>query len=88
MRLETLKHKHRWIYFYVRGRKDRFNYPFPIWLSARKCKGCLEMEILQPFNYNLNSGKAEWMKEKLDLKTLRIESFADSVSWRTFYEAR
>ena len=58
-------HRHNWKYSYVRGRKDKFEeYPFPVWVAIRSCS-CGEREVLVPFRFNFNSGKAEWMREVL-----------------------
>ena len=55
--------EHEWSYSYVRGRKDKFDYPFPVWMGMRRCKICLRIEVLKPLKFDLNSGSAMWIEE-------------------------
>ena len=62
---EMRRHKHTWKYFYVRGRADKFQYPFQVWILAKKCK-CEELMVALPEHFNFNN-KVEWIEDKVQL---------------------
>ncbi len=53
------------IYGYIRGRDDKFSYPFPVWIAIKKCRKCGCRWVLKPGNMDFNSGYATWIPDNI-----------------------
>lgn len=63
------------VYGYVRGRKDVFSYPFPVWIASKRCLDCGERWILVPCMMDfLNRNPSTWTLETIAPRgAMRIE---------------